>query len=201
MKYIWDSDNSFAIFTMSDSENNFSYLTGLDPIISIGCKVLIVGSFPSSISLIRGEYYANPRNDFWKIMGVILHMDPGLNYRDRVYILLSHSIGLWDVVCRCTRHGSADIAIRDSKPSHIGDLLIKYPDIRAILCNGRRAETGLAAALQNYSGSGQIPRVRIQYLPSSSPAHAINFTKKCASWMILLDLLKEDDGRDIYAIR
>ncbi|MFH0966714.1 MAG: DNA-deoxyinosine glycosylase, partial [Methanobacteriota archaeon] len=167
------------------SENPPLYLTGLPPIINHDCRVLIVGSFPSSISLIRGEYYANPRNDFWKIMEVIIHMAPGLEYHERISYLLSHSIGLWDVVNRCTRPGSADSSIKDPQPSPIGGLLIRYPEIHTILCNGRRAEAGLSATLENYSGSGSVPRVQIRYLPSSSPAHAVMFHEKCKSWMIL----------------
>ncbi len=178
---------------MTDSKITPLFLSGLEPIINPGSRILIVGSFPSSISLIKGEYYANPRNDFWKIMEVILQMDTGLGYRDRISYLLSHSIGLWDVVSRCTRSGSADAAIRDPEPSRIGDLLIRYPDIRTILCNGRRAEKGLSAALEIFSGYGPAPQVNIHYLPSSSPAHAVRFQEKCESWKILCDLITTGD--------
>lgn len=178
------------------SENNNSYLSGLEPIISEGCRVLIIGSFPSSISLIRGEYYANPRNDFWRIMEAILHMEPGLEYPDRISYLLSHSIGLWDVISRCTRPGSADADIRDPEPSRIGDLLFKYPGIKVILCNGRKAEAGLSAALEMVSGSRSVPQVEIRYLPSSSPAHAVRFLEKCESWKILCNLLTAEEPKN-----
>ena len=124
-------------------------------------------------------------------MEVILHIPKDLEYEDRISLLASHSIGLWDVVSRCIRPGSSDAAIRESEPTRIGDLLIRSPDIRTILCNGRKAEEGLPAALQNYSGHGPAPQVRIRYLPSSSPAHAIKFQEKCRSWMIISDLLKD----------
>lgn len=177
---------------MNVTEKSPVYLTGLDPVISTRCRVLIVGSFPSSLSLIKHEYYANPRNYFWKIMDYLLHIDSGMPYPDRISGLLSHSIGLWDVVGRCTRTGSADAAIRDPEPTQIGELLIRYPGIRAILCNGRKAEEGLMAALQTHPGQGLVPKVFVRYLPSSSPAHAIRFTEKCGAWMIMCDLLEKD---------
>jgi TDG/mug DNA glycosylase family protein len=175
---------------MQASEKHSPYLYGLDPVIQTDCKILIVGSFPSSISLARGEYYANPRNDFWKIIEVIFHLNPGLEYQDRINFLLSHAIGLWDVVSKCKRPGSADIAIREPEPARIGDMLIRYPEIHTILCNGRRAEQGLPAALQKRTGTGSISPVLIRYLPSSSPANAIRFAEKCASWIVLRRLLE-----------
>ena len=176
----------------SDSDTSLQYQSGLQPVISPGCRVLIVGSFPSKISLIRGEYYANPRNDFWKIMEIVLTMPSGLHYADRIAFILTHSIGLWDVICRCIRPGSADGAIRDPTPSEIGSLLIRYPSIRYILCNGRRAESGIDATLLHGAGDISENLIDIRYLPSSSPAHAIKFAEKCAHWMIIRDLLVED---------
>jgi hypothetical protein len=35
------------------------------PIITSNTRILILGTVPSEKSLTRGEYYANPRNQFW----------------------------------------------------------------------------------------------------------------------------------------
>lgn len=163
-------------------------LFGLKPAIDDTCLVLIVGSFPSTISLLRNEYYANPRNDFWNIIEVVLDMAPGLSYKSQILFLLSLGVGLWDVIGSCTRVGSADATIRDSIPASIGGLLLQYPGIRTILSNGRRAESGLKMALRVKPGEGQIPLVHTGYLPSSSPAHAVKFEEKCRSWMVLREL-------------
>lgn len=40
----------------------------LDPIYDANSKVLILGSFPSVKSRELKFYYANPQNQFWKIM-------------------------------------------------------------------------------------------------------------------------------------
>jgi hypoxanthine-DNA glycosylase len=50
---------------------------GLPPMISDTPRVLILGSFPSRISLEHGFSYANPRNQFWEVMRAILDL-PGL---------------------------------------------------------------------------------------------------------------------------
>jgi hypoxanthine-DNA glycosylase len=42
-------------------------LHGLPPIIDDGARVLILGNMPSVMSLGAQEYYANPRNAFWKL--------------------------------------------------------------------------------------------------------------------------------------
>lgn len=160
-------------------------LFGLKPVIDDTCRVLIVGSFPSAISLNRKEYYANPRNDFWKIIEIVLGMPPGLSYESRILFLLSQGTGLWDVVSSCTRVGSADATIRDSIPAPIGDLLLQYPGIRTIFSNGRKAESGLERAMRIKPGEDLVYLVHTGYLPSSSPAHAVRFEEKCRSWMVL----------------
>jgi double-stranded uracil-DNA glycosylase len=161
-------------------------LIGLDPVVDATSRVLIVGSFPSRISLQTGQYYANPRNDFWKIIEVVIGMPAGLSYQSRLSFLLSHGIGLWDVVYSCSRMGSADAAIRDPEPAPIGSLLDRYPDLIAVLCNGRRSEAGLEPALI-LGRENKMRMVHTEYLPSSSPAHAVQFKEKCQSWMILRD--------------
>jgi hypoxanthine-DNA glycosylase len=45
-----------------DHEHGLPLLVGDDP------AVLILGSFPSRKSLERKQYYANPQNQFWRIM-------------------------------------------------------------------------------------------------------------------------------------
>ena len=45
---------------------------GLSPVIDDKTEVLILGSLPSDVSLAKGQYYANPSNDFWKLIGQVL---------------------------------------------------------------------------------------------------------------------------------
>ncbi len=156
---------------------------GLPPAIHPGCRILIVGSFPSLISLRNKEYYANPRNDFWKIMESVLNIPVHMDYQDRIRVLLEKNVGLWDVFGSCFRKGSSDATIRDYVRNPVEDLLIQYPHIRCIACNGRLAERGLSESVRTYCRERQKPD--IIYLPSSSPAHAIRFEEKCRRWSSL----------------
>jgi double-stranded uracil-DNA glycosylase len=169
-------------------------LTGLSPVIDDRCRVLILGSFPSAISLARQEYYANPRNDFWRIMEAVIGMPTELPYDERLRFLLNSGIGLWDVITRCKRQGSADSAIRDPTMSDIRYLLARYPGITLLACNGRSAEAGLNRILhlQNLNED----QVTARYLPSSSPANAIRFTEKIRAWQILRLFLETSEEQE-----
>jgi TDG/mug DNA glycosylase family protein len=164
--------------------------SGFPPLIAPECKLLILGSFPSVISLQYREYYGNPRNDFWKIMEIVLRMPAGKNYEFRVGFLLSSGIGLWDVYESCVRTGSLDNTIKNPDLTPVPDLLNEYQNIKAVICNGRQAETGLLQSLR-LSNKPVREGFSILYLPSTSPAHAIPFEEKCRKWMIIQSYLMQ----------
>ncbi len=164
---------------------------GLPPVIDERCKILIVGSFPSKISLAQNEYYANPRNDFWRLITRVLNMPQNISYPVRIQFLLDHHIGLWDVIGSCQRTGSSDTAIRNSISSDIPSLLNQYPKIIAIVANGRKAESGLMKVMKEMDRSTSVHIQQI-YLPSSSPAHAIRIEEKTDAWMVLQALIQKE---------
>ena len=45
---------------------------GLAPQIPKSARILMLGSFPGEVSLKQSQYYAHPRNQFWRLMGDIL---------------------------------------------------------------------------------------------------------------------------------
>jgi len=97
---------------------------------------------PGKASLRANQYYAHPRNLFWKIMGSLLGFQPSVAYDERVAALRTQGIALWDVLKSCTRESSLDSDIDESSVV-VNDLqafLSKHPRIRSVCFNGRKAE-------------------------------------------------------------
>ena len=81
-------------------------------------EILILGTLPSDKSLAAGEYYANPGNDFWKLIGAALNQPfNDLSYEDKLELLKAHRIGLWDAYHACFRPGSMDKDITEKEPN------------------------------------------------------------------------------------
>ena len=104
-------------------------------------RVLILGSFPSIVSLERREYYANPRNQFWRIMGQLFEFETSLPYSVRCQKLLEHRIALWDVCESAQRTGSLDAAIEPESvvPNDLARFLQEHPRIELVAMNGQTA--------------------------------------------------------------
>jgi hypoxanthine-DNA glycosylase len=137
---------------------------------------LILGSFPSEASLAAGQYYAHPRNQFWRLMGDLfgepLHEQP---YARRLQRLLAHRVGLWDVIDACDRVGSLDSAITNVRANPFARLQQLAPSLANVAFNGGTAGRYARA----FAGAGYGTAV----LPSSSPAHAgRTYEQKLALW-------------------
>ena len=152
---------------------------GLLPIHGKSVKVLVLGSFPSQQSLLKNEYYGNPRNHFWQIIETLFHIDRHLPYGVRTFHLAERGIALWDVICACCRQGSADTRIRDPVFNDIAGFLASYPTITLIVLNGRTAG--------RYYHQLDIPTsVPSVVLPSTSPANTqFTLKEKVRLWEII----------------
>ncbi|MGH3675996.1 MAG: DNA-deoxyinosine glycosylase, partial [Mycobacterium sp.] len=73
-------------------------LQGLQPIIDDGARLLILGNMPSVMSLSVQQYYANPRNAFWRITGGIFGFDASAAYESRTAALRARGVAVWDVL-------------------------------------------------------------------------------------------------------
>ncbi len=154
---------------------------GLLPVADERTELLILGSFPSVASLALGQYYGNPRNQFWRLVESCLHVPmTGLPYSARLERLLEHGIGLWDVVARCVRSGSLDRSIRQAEVNDFQGLGRSSPGLRICVLNG-----AAAARL----AKGRLPEgLDSRPVPSSSAAHASqSFQVKEALWRRALD--------------
>ena len=149
-------------------------------VISPKTRLLILGSLPGAMSLAAGRYYANPRNQFWRLAGAVIGRDlVPLAYEDRLEALLEAGIGLWDTVAAATREGSLDQAIRLHRASDLTGLAATLPELRAVGFNG-----GKSASI----GRPQLearPDLALIDLPSSSPAFTIAYEAKLDRWMEL----------------
>ncbi len=146
------------------------------PIADAASRILILGSMPGPEALRRQEYYGFPGNHFWPILGELFNVK-FRSYQDKIDLLKTEHIALWDVASNCLRAGAGDNTIRDVYPNSIPALLRKSPRIIAIFTNGRTSET----LYRRFFGDPiKIPQF---YLPSTSPAHAsISFKQKLQTW-------------------
>jgi len=161
-----------------------------DPVVDADTRLLILGSLPGEASLAAGQYYAHPRNAFWRLMGGLLEQ-PDLYQRPylaRLSVLRARGVGLWDTVAEAERIGSLDSAIRLPLHADLPGLITALPGLRAVAFNG-----GLAARLGRriLADVPDLDRVALIDLPSSSPAHAIPLSAKAKSWAILGDFLPD----------
>ena len=153
-------------------------------VVGEGCRVLVVGSLPGDESARRGEYYAHPRNVFWRVMGSVCGFDAGLPYEERLTRMKAAGVGLWDVVQVGVRPGSLDANIRDEQPNDIAGLLRKYDSIRAICCNGGAAFRFLRRYFPVLC-RGDV--YHVWPLPSTSPAAArLSYEEKRLAYAAVL---------------
>jgi len=148
----------------------FPPLCGNDP------QILILGTFPSPISREKGEYYGNPRNQFWRIifnaLGATVLSD---DYEQRKALLFANGIAVWDVIAQCEADGALDSTIRN--PVYNTELpeFVEKHRIRRVLFNGNNAY------LFYKRGIGRVDK---NVLPSTSPAYAaMCFDEKLRLWL------------------
>jgi len=149
------------------------------PLVDPRTRLLVLGSLPGEQSLAEARYYANPRNQFWRLMSAVVERDlVALDYEERLGALRSRAIGLWDVIGSASRSGSLDTAIKDHVPNDLLGLTRSLPRLRALAYNG-----GTAARIGRKQ-LGDAPLVQIA-LPSSSPAFTLPIDKKREQWLQL----------------
>jgi len=159
--------------------------SSFDAVCDARTTVIVLGSLPGEISLARQQYYANPTNQFWHLIGGVLDTDlVSLGYADRLTALLERGVGLWDVVQSATRNTSADAAIQQHVAHDLLALVRRLPRLRGLGFNG-----GKAAAIGLRQLGSPAPCSAIS-LPSSSAAHCrITYADKLQSWLELRRLL------------
>ena len=159
------------------------------PIAKPDARTLILGSMPGVLSLQKQQYYAHPRNAFWRITAEILGFDAALPYERRIQALQDAGIALWDVLNTCEREGSldADIARDSMVPNDFAKFFEDHPRIERVFFNGGKAESVFLKTVR--PGIAHLDRIRYQRLPSTSPAHAaLSHANKLQVWHAIRSL-------------
>ncbi len=144
------------------------HLTHTFPIyINIDSKILFLGSFPSVKSREQMFYYGHPQNRFFKVLGSIFNEDVHNTVDSKKAFLKKHRIALYDVIEECDIEGSADSTIKNVTPIDLKSILMKYPNIKLIGVNGKKASSLFKKYLEK-----DCSDVTVYHLPSTSPANA-----------------------------
>lgn len=174
------------------SLSGMSEITSFPPIASGNARVLILGSMPGEVSLQANQYYAHPRNQFWKLTGDLLGFDSGRDYEHKIQSLIDAKIALWDVLKSCRRLGSLDANIETQSViiNDFASFFRRHPLISHVFFNGTKAEQLFRLQVGDSPDDKALHMLR---LPSTSPAHAhMNYEQKLEKWRVLLDVLSAD---------
>lgn len=157
-----------------------SHIHSFAPVSNADARVLILGSMPGKKSLEQNQYYAHPSNAFWKIMGDLVGAFPSLPYEERLCILKSSGIALWDVLASCERETSLDSHIRKESTNDFASFFARHPHITQAFFNGSKAEQCFIKFVQDKQA---LPPLKFRRLPSTSPAHAgMRYEGKLQAW-------------------
>jgi hypoxanthine-DNA glycosylase len=142
------------------------------------------------------QYYAQPQNSFWRIMGALVGAGPEHPYVERTQRLRAAGVALWDVCRAAVRPGSLDTAIDLATvvPNDFVAFFVAHPRIGLVCLNG-----GTAARLYARLVVPRLPRQAASLptirLPSTSPAHAaLRFEQKLALWEVVRRELGREPG-------
>jgi hypoxanthine-DNA glycosylase len=164
---------------------------GFPPIAAPDARLLILGSLPGQASLAARQYYAQPQNAFWRIMGELFGAGPDVPYEGRAERLRASGVALWDVCKSAARPGSLDSAIDLATvvPNDLAGFLRIHPRIEWICTNGATAHR-LYRRLVQPGLPAHEQALPLYVLPSTSPAHAsLRYAQKLQRWRLLEKLL------------
>lgn len=144
-------------------EKNF---LGFQPLIDFDSNILILGSFPSVKSRLNNFYYGNPQNKFWKVLASVFNEKVPNSITEKQDLCRKYKIGLWDIIISSDTIGSSDLNLEKSNflVADIKSLLMKYPKIEKIICNGK-------LAFKLYKKFYSDLKINVICLPSTSPAN------------------------------
>lgn len=164
-----------------------NYIHSFPPISNRRARVLVLGSMPGKVSLREAQYYAHPRNLFWRFMEEVLDIPREAPYSTRCNMLKENGVALWDTLKMCTRASSldSDIDAATMVPNDFASFLQLHPQIRMICFNGAKSESVFRKQVAPTLGSS-LGGIELRRLPSTSPANAsVPLAVKLEQWRIV----------------
>ena len=161
---------------------------GFRPVASPDARVLILGTLPGPKSLALRQYYGNPGNAFWPIMGRLVGAGPELAYPQRLAALTASRVALWDVCHSAYRPGALDADIDHASivPNDFRRFLAAHRGIERICFNGQKAEQLYRRLVLPELPASLCDIARLT-MPSTSPAYAsMRFEAKLERWQAVI---------------
>ncbi|MCZ8130177.1 MAG: DNA-deoxyinosine glycosylase [Steroidobacteraceae bacterium] len=169
---------------------------GFPPIARRDARVLVLGSLPGRMSLEYRQYYAQPRNAFWRIVEALFGIPFDAPYAKRTHELARRGVALWDTCAAAHRPGSLDSEIRldTVQPNDFAGFYATHRRIARVCFNGAKsAELYRRLVLPSLPAPWRdLPHVA---LPSTSPANAgTDFARKLAAWRSVAEAVQASDS-------
>lgn len=151
---------------------------GFPPLVGARPRLLVLGNMPSVLSLGAQQYYANPRNAFWRITADLFGFDADAGYDERVAALVGCGVAVWDVLRSCRRAGSLDSAVEPTSMvvNDFPAFFAGHPSISRVVFNGAAAEQNFHRLVR------EPPDLAYVRAPSTSPAQTMRYADKLAAW-------------------
>ena len=162
------------------------------PLVTAQSRVLVMGSMPGVESLNAKQYYAHPRNAFWRIMAELFQFSVALDYGARCEALMDSGVGLWDSMRECERPGSLDSAVVDAtiEANDFASLFARHGQLRHVFFNGAKSEQVFKRHVLPTLPADCVAELGMRRLPRTSPAHAsLNFAQKLSAWTAVRDAM------------
>lgn len=161
---------------------------GFAPTGKATARVLVLGTLPGGRSLASNQYYSQPGNLFWPLMGHLFGAGLATPYDVRLKVLADHGVALWDVCRAAVRPGSLDSAIDQASvvPNDLAGFYATHPNLQRVCFNGLEAARLFQRLVHPVLG-GSHHHLDYVVLPSTSGANAaISFEEKLQRWTAAL---------------
>ena len=168
-------------------------------VLARGLRVVFCGINPGYVSAAAGAHFANPRNDFWRL----LHdagFTPRLLTPEEQFEALQFGIGLTNAAARTTR-GSGDLRRGDFDRERLEQVAAELAPL-AIAFVGKEAYRGLFGERPQLGPQQRtLGDVGLFVLPSTSPANAaVPYTERLRWFEALRDWLEPVDRPAVRAL-